>query len=157
MFRRALLSGLMIIIAGGLATTIGSGTAVAAPAQACAASSVIDIAYFAFNPSAISPGQSSTATLITQNCTDQAQLINGIWYGRFAGPSGGTPQGCPAINPLSFVMNFSPHSVISTSAAYTVPLSCTATQLILTVNIYGEGGVLLTQGTAVLQIVHATG
>lgn len=156
MFRRALLSALMIIIAGGLTTTIGSGVAAAAPAQACAASSVIEIAYFAFNPSAIPPGQSSTATLTALNCTDQAQTTSGIWYGHFVGPGGGSPQGCPVIDPLPFVVNFSPHGIFSTSSPYTVPLSCTATQLTVTVNFYGGNGVLLAQGTAALQIVHAT-
>ena len=105
MFRRALLSGL-VIIAGGLSTVLGGGTAIAGtPAQACAVTSVIEITHFAFNPPAIPPGQSSTATLTAQNCTNQVQQTSEIWSGRFANSSGSIPPGCPAIDPISFGVN----------------------------------------------------
>jgi hypothetical protein len=38
-----------------------------------------------------------------------------------------------------------------------VPASCTATELIVTADIYGQDGVLLAQGTAVLEIIQVTG
>jgi hypothetical protein len=157
MFRKALLSGLMIIT-GGLSTALGGGMAIAAaPAQACAVTSVIEITHFAFNPPAIPPGQSATATLTAQNCTNQAQQTSEIWSGRFTGPSGGIPPGCPAIDPISIGVNFPPHGAVSKSVTYAVPLSCTATQLIVTANIDGDNGMLLAHGTAVLEIVSATG
>jgi hypothetical protein len=147
-----------MIIAGGLTAAIGSGTAAAAtPAQACAVSTVIEITNFAFHPPAIPPGQSSTAALTALNCTDQPQQTSEIWSGRFVGPSGAIPPGCPAIDPIAFAVDFPPNGAVSTSVRYSVPLSCTATQLIVTADIYGTNGVLLAQGTAVLEIVPAAG
>lgn len=144
----------MIIIAGGLpAAAIGSGTAdAAALPAACATSSVIEIESFGFNPPAVPPGKSSTATLIAVNCTDQPQQVTEIWSGHFAGPSGGIPSGCPVIDPLSFSAVFAPNSTITNSVGYLVPLSCAATELVVTVDIYGNSS-LLTQGTAVLEIL----
>ena len=158
MFRRALLPGLMIIIASGLTAAAGSGTAIAAtPSQACAVTTVIEITHFAFSPPAIPAGQMSTATLTALNCTAQRQQTSETWSGRFAGPGGGIPPGCPAIDPISLGANFPAHGSVSTSVGYSVPLSCAATQLIVTVDINGDNGVLLAQGTAVLEIVASTG
>jgi|HubBroStandDraft_1064217.scaffolds.fasta_scaffold19322_2 hypothetical protein len=147
-----------MIIAAGFTTAIGSGTASGAtPAQACAVSTVIEVTNFAFNPSAIPPGQSSTATLTALNCTDQSQQTSEIWSGRYVDPSGTIPPGCPAIDPIAFGVTFPPLGAVSTSVGYSVPLSCTATQLMVTADIYGTNGVLLAQGTALLQIVIAVG
>jgi len=159
MFRRALLlAGLMITLAGGLTAATGSGTAIAAtPAPACTTSAIIEIAHFAFNPPAVAPGQSSTGTMTALNCTDQPQQTSEIWSGRFVGPGVGIPPGCPAIDPIAFAVNFSPHGTVSTSVGYLVPLTCTATQLVVTADIHGKNGVLLAQGTAILNIVAAAG
>lgn len=153
MFRRVLLTGLMIIIGGGLTVTGMGGTAFAAPA-ACSVSTVIEITNFAFNPPAVAPGQSSTATLTALNCTNKTQQTSEIWSGRFVGPSTGIPPGCPAIDPLSLAVTFPPNGTVSSAVTYSVPPSCTATQLIVTVDIYGNDGVLLAHGTAVLEIVR---
>lgn len=153
MFRKALLVILMITTGGGLTATAVSGTAVASP-SACSVSTVIEIAHFAFNPPAVSPGQSSTATLTAVNCTDQIQQTSEIWSGRYIGPSTGTPPGCPAIDPVAFAVTFPPNGTVSTSETYSVPLSCTATQLVLTADIYGKSGNLYAHGTAILNITH---
>jgi hypothetical protein len=149
----------MITMTGGFAVAIGSGAAVAAtPAQACAVSKVIEITHFAFNPPAVVPGGSSTATLTAQNCTDQAQQTTEIWSGRFVGTSAGTiPPGCPVIDPIAFGVDFPPLGAVSKSVGYSVPASCTATQLIVTADINGPNGVLLAEGTAVLQIIRPAG
>lgn len=159
MFRRVLLAGLMVVMTGGLAAAIGSGTAVAAtPTQACAVSTVIEITHFAFNPPAVVAGGSSTATLTAQNCTDKAQEATAILSGRFVGLSTGTiPPGCPVIDPIAFSVDFSPFGSASTSVGYSVPKSCTATDLVLTADFYGTNGVLLAHGTAVLQIITQAG
>ncbi len=157
MSRKALLTPSMFIIAGGLTATIGNGTAAAAPAQACAVSTVIEITHFAFNPPAIPPGGSSTASLTALNCTGQPQTTGETWFGRFVRPSGGIPSGCPVIDPITYTTVFPPHGTVSASVTYTVPPSCTATQLIVTADITGKNGILLAQGTAVLEIVTAAG
>jgi hypothetical protein len=73
-------------MAGGLTAAIGSVPAVAAtPAQACPVSTVIEIEHFAFDPAAIPPGGSSTATLTALNCTDLTQQTTETWSGRFVG------------------------------------------------------------------------
>jgi len=156
MFRKALLA-VLIIAGGGLTVTTGSGTAVA-QASACPTPGVIEITSFAFNPPAVPPGGSSTATLKAQNCTDQTLQANETWYGQFVGPSGGTlgnpPPGCPVIDPIDFAVTFPPNGSVTSGVEYSVPASCTATQLIVTVDIYGTNGVLYAHGTATLEIVQ---
>ena len=153
MFRKALLAALMIITGGGLTVTAVSGTAVAST-SACPVSAVIEIAHFAFNPATVSPGQSSTATLTAVNCTDQSQQTSETWSGRFVGLSTGIPPGCPVIDPIAFAVTFPPNGTVSTSETYLVPPSCTATQLIVTANIYGKSGELYAHGTATLNITQ---
>src|SRR5580698_2124447 len=151
MFRKALLAALMVIIGSGLTVTAASGTAAASP-SACPVSAVIEITSFAFNPPAVVPGRSSTATLTAVNCTDQSQQTSETWSGQWTGPSTGIPAGCPAIDPVALPVTFPPNGTVSTSVTYSVPSSCTATQLAVTVDIYGNNGVLLAHGTAILQI-----
>jgi hypothetical protein len=154
MFRKALLAALMVIIGSGLTVTAASGTAAASP-SACPVSAVIEITSFAFNPPAVAPGHSSTATLTAVNCTDQSQQTSETWYGQWAGPSTGTlPAGCPVIDPVAVPVTFPPNGTVSTSITYSVPAACTATQLTVTADIYGNNGVLLAHGTAVLQIIR---
>jgi hypothetical protein len=154
MFRKALLTALVIIIGSGLTVTAASGTAAASP-SACPVSAVIEITSFAFSPPAVAPGRSSTATLTAVNCTDQSQQTSQTWYGQWAGPATGVPPaGCPAIDPIARPVTFPPDGTVSESMTYSVPSSCTATQLTVTANIYGTNGALLAHGTAVLQIIR---
>jgi hypothetical protein len=154
MFRKALLAALMIIVGSGLTVTAVSGTAAASP-SACPVSAVIWIASFAFNPSAVTPGHSSTATLTAVNCTDQSQQTSETWIGQWGGPiTGAPPAGCPIIDPVALPVTFPPNSTVITPMTYSVPLSCTATQLTVTVDIDGSNGALLAHGTAVLQIIQ---
>jgi hypothetical protein len=154
MFRRALLTGLMIIVGSGLMVTAVSGTAAASPSVCSVSSDVIQIASFAFNPSAVVPGGSSTATLTAVNCTDESQQTNQTWSGRFVGSSTGIPPGCPVIDPISLPVTFPPNGTVSSDVTYSVPSSCTASQLVVTADIYGSNGALLAEGTAILEIVQ---
>jgi hypothetical protein len=154
MFRKALLAALMIIVGGGLTVTAVSGTAAASP-SACPVSAVIEITSFAFSPPTVVPGQSSTATLTAVNCTDLSQQTSETWSGQWSAPStSAAPTGCPAIDPFALPVTFPPDGSVSTSETYSVPSSCTATQLIVTVDIRGIDGALLAHGTAVLQIIR---
>jgi hypothetical protein len=154
MFRKALLAALMVIIGSGLTVTAASGTAAASP-SACPVSAVIEITSFAFNPPAVVPGRSSTATLTAVNCTGQSQQTSETWSGQWTGPSTGTPPaGCPVIDPVALPVTFPPNGTVSTSITYSVPSACSATKLTVTSDIYGNNGVLLAHGTAVLQIIR---
>jgi hypothetical protein len=153
MIRRATLIAFAIAIAGGLMAATTGGASAAVPSAACTTSSaVIEIESFAFNPASIPPGGMSTATLTALNCTGQPQVITELWYGRFTGPGAGIPPGCPAIDPLVMSAALLPHGTVSSHIAYLVPASCTASQLVITVDISGPSGGMLAQGTAVLTI-----
>jgi hypothetical protein len=154
MFRRALLTALVIIVGGGLTVTAANEAAAAAP-SACPVSAVIEITGFAFSPTAVTPGQSSTATLTAVNCTDLSQQTSQTWSGQWSGPiTGAIPTGCPVIDPVALPVTFPPGGTVSTHVTYSVPSSCTATQLSVTVDINGIDGVLLAHGTAVLEIIR---
>ncbi len=153
MIRRTALIAFAVALTGGLtAAATGSATAAVTPSTACATSTVIEIESFAFHPAAVAPGGTSTATLTALNCTGQTQQTSEIWSGRFTGPAGGIPQGCPAIDPIALPVSFPPDGTVSTHVSYLVPPSCTASELVVTVDIDGQGRVLA-HGTAVLRII----
>jgi hypothetical protein len=153
MFRKAMLIAFTAAVAGGLmASATGGAEAAVRPAVPCATSTVIQIESFAFHPAAVAPGGSSTATLAALNCTDQTQQTSEIWSGRFTGPSGAIPPGCPVIDPIALPVTFPPGGSVATSVTYLVPPSCTASELVVTVDIDGQGRVLA-HGTAVLTII----
>ena len=76
-----------------------------------------------------------------------------MWSGRFAGPGTAIPPGCPAIDPISLAANFASHGRVSTHVSYTVPQSCTATRLLVTVKI-DKNGRMLARKTAILKIIQ---
>ena len=155
MFRRTLLIAAMVITPAGLVAAAASGAAAAAlPGKAPAAcSGVIEITRLAFHPPGVSPGHLSTARLTAVNCTGASQHTSEVWSGRFAGPGTAIPPGCPAIDPISLATNFAPRGHVSSHVGYTVPQSCTATKLRVTVKIDKNGSVLASR-TATLKIIQ---
>lgn len=129
----------------------------AATAQLCATPGEIAIQHFAFNPAVIPRGGESVATLTAMNCTNQSLSATETWVGYFVGPNGSVASGCPALDPLVENVAVPPNGTFVSSVRYTVPASCTATQLIVIADIYAGSGVPRVQGTAVLNIVTATG
>jgi hypothetical protein len=117
----------------------GGSNASAAAAGPAACTSTIRITSLRFNPLAVSPGQSSTATLHARNCTSQTQQTTTIWFGQFIGSGVGIPAGCAAIDPLPGPTTFTPHGTITLSSTYLVFASCTSTSLQITVQINGSG------------------
>ena len=158
MIRRAALIAFAVAIAGGLMAATTDGASAAVPNTACATSSaVVQIESFLFNPASVPPGGMSTATLTVLNCTGQPQVITETWFGRFTGSGTGIPSGCPVIDPLVMSAALPPYGTGSSHVTYLVPASCTASQLVITVDISGKNGVMLAQGTAVLLIIQKTG
>jgi len=148
------------VVALGCASVVASATASAAPAPSapavtstCAVSSQpIQITGLAFQPPVVAAGQTSQATLSAVNCTDVAQQASAEWLGRFIG-SAPVPPGCPVIDPILLPLNFPPHGQLTSSVGYLVPFSCTATALVVTVEIL-QNGKVVTQASATLRIVH---
>lgn len=154
MFRRTLLLAAMVIMPVGLVAAAGGAAADALPGSTSAAcSGVIEITRLAFYPPDVSPGHLSTARLTAINCTGTSQHTSEVWSGRFTGPGTAIPPGCPAIDPIALPANFAPHGQVSSHVDYTVPQSCTATKLLVTVKIDKNGSVLATK-TATLKIIQ---
>ena len=86
------------------------------------------------------------------HCTDVAQQASAEWLGRFVG-SAPIPPGCPVIDPLLQSLNFPQHGQLTSSVGYLVPFSCTATALVVTVEIL-QNGKVVTQASATLRIVR---
>lgn len=137
------------------ASTVATATATAAPAvtSTCAVSSQpIQITSLAFQPPVVAAGQTSQAILSAVNCTDVAQQASAEWLGRFVGLSP-IPPGCPVIDPILLPLNFPPHAQLTSTVGYLVPFSCTATELVVTVEIL-QNGKVVTQASAILRIVR---
>jgi hypothetical protein len=146
------------VVALGCASTVASATATAAPAPAvagaCAVSSqTIQITSLVFQPPAVPPGRTSQAIVSAVNCTAVSQQASAEWLGRFVGSAPGVPTGCPVIDPLLQPMNFPPHGRLTGTVGYLVPGSCTATGLVVTVEIL-QNGKVVTQRSAELTIVR---
>jgi len=146
------------VVALGCVSTIASATATAAPVpavpRACAVSSqTIQITGLVFQPPTVAPGQTSQATVSAVNCTAVSQQASAEWLGRFVGSAPGIPAGCPVLDPLLQPMNFPPRGRLTGTVGYLVPGSCTATGLVVTVEIL-QNGTVVTQRSAQLTIVR---
>ena len=150
MRRFTVLLGLTALAVG--AAVGGAGPATAAGPAAC--TGTVQITGFTFTPATGSPGQTATATLTAQNCTNQPVSATATWSGRFVGAGGGVPAGCPVIDPLARPADFAAGGTITQSTGYLVFSGCTATDLQVTVRITA-GGVLLAQQTADLLLQAA--
>jgi hypothetical protein len=147
--RRFIETAVAVLVAATTLAVGGSGTAQAAPCTG-----TVQITSLAFAPATVAPGQSSTATLVAQNCTDQTQATSTVWFGRFLSSSGAAfPPGCPAIDPVALPATFPPGGQASRSLSYLALASCTATDLQLTVRITSStDGSTLAEQTADLAI-----
>ena len=149
----ALAAGSAMALASAGAASASAGAPAAAPATPCATSTVIAIDSFAFSPTQVDPGQSSTANLVTTNCTASSQTTLQTWIGQYISASGtGLPSGCPVIDPLARSVTYSPYQEVLTSTSYLVLSGCKANALKVTVRITGANGVLINQGSATLLI-----
>lgn len=142
------------IVAGAGGATAAAAPAGAAPAPAaCATATVIEINAFVFQPSTVLPGASSAAVLASTNCTAKTQATTQTWFGQFLSATGtGIPAGCVAIDPYGRAITYGPHQSVTDSTTYSVPSTCTANALKVTVKITNSAGVLLAQASAILTI-----
>lgn len=140
-----------------LASSLAVGAAASAaqaPAAGCATSSqTIQIVGLQFQPPAVAPGATSEATASLLNCTATQQKASTEWLGRWVSASGTFPPGCPVIDPLILGVTLAPHAAGSATVGYLVPAGCTATALIVTVEVL-QNGVIVSQRSAQLQIIQ---
>jgi hypothetical protein len=154
MVRRSVRTASVLLACAAAVSAAGTTAAVAqTPARgtACSTSQTIQITSLSFQPPAVYPGQSSKATVTVLNCTNQTQQANAQWMGRWIGSSPGIPAGCPVIDPLLLPVNLAPHAQGSGSVGYLVPGSCTASALVVTVEII-QNGTVVAQRSAQLVI-----
>jgi hypothetical protein len=132
---------------------LATGTASAHGRHVAGASgcSGVSIKRFAFHPSSVPPGRSSSAALTARNCAGSSLSATVTWAGRFVGSGVGVPAGCPVIDPVARPVHLAPHRSAKSSQSYLVIGSCTATSLQVTASIQTGGHVLAT-ATAVLTI-----
>lgn len=153
--RRRLLMAVVVLASAGLLTA-PSGVATASTLTSRAhlsCTGIVQITRFAFTPSSVGPGDSSTAYLTARNCTSASQQATATWFGRFVGTGAGIPTGCPVLDPLARPAAFAPYGTVHSSVGYLVPASCTAAQLQITVRIQ-QSGTVLAQQSANLAIVQ---
>ena len=154
MSRSRRLFATMVLALAGLAFALPGVAAASQSAPSC--SSVVRITHLAFNPAAVTPGETSTASLTAVNCTGTAQQTTATWFGSFLGAGTGIPPGCPAIDPLPpQPADFTPYGTYKSSVGYLVPASCTADELAVTVQLAQDGTVIATKTTD-LAIVRTT-
>src|SRR4051812_23383608 len=145
-------AAIMSVVIGGAAAE-ASTTSAAVPA---ACTGTVQVTSFTFDPSSVSPGGHSTATLTVQNCTSTAVSVSGTWFGRFTAPGvPGIPAGCPAIDPIVQQSNIAPNGTATQSLAFSTFTQCTASELDAMVNL-SAGGTAVGSFTAPLTIVQPT-
>lgn len=133
----------------------GVGTVTTASATltfSAACTDGIAVQQFSFNPATVQAGQSSTATLILQNCTSQTVQGSTTWYGRFTGSGSGIPPGCPALDPYVMPYTIAAGSTTTLTLPTFTNQGCQATGLQMTVNL-SENGVTGTVATATANLV----
>jgi hypothetical protein len=147
------------LAAAGPAAAAAPGTARPA-AVVCPATSPIMVGSFAFDPAEVKPGDSSDADLVTVNCSAYTVGTVEQWTGEWLPLTGSGPvAGCPVIDPLSRDVTYAPGEEVDQSVPYSVPTTCTATALEVTVEITLPAGSTssIVKATAVLRIVQPTG
>jgi hypothetical protein len=155
MIRRAVLIALAVAVAGGLMAASAGGAGAVVHRTACARHAVVRVKSFGFRPASVRPGGASTATVTAVNCTGRVQQGVEAWFAQFTRPGGGLPPGCPVMDPFLVPVRFPPHRAVSTGAGYQVWSSCTASRLIVTVDIDRQDGTVLATATASLKITHS--
>jgi hypothetical protein len=149
------LVGVLVAVAT-IASVVLGGTAATASTTLAACTGTVQVTSFSFDPSRVSPGGRSAATLTVQNCTSTAVSVSATWFGRFTAPGvTGIPAGCPAIDPIVQQSNIAPNGTATQSMEFSTFAQCTASELDAVVNL-SAGGATVGSFTAPLTIVQPT-
>jgi hypothetical protein len=132
----------------------GTVTTVTATLQFTAAcTNGIAISQFSFSPGTVAAGQTSTLTLVLQNCASQAVQGSSTWYPAFTWAGTGPPPGCPVMDPVSFSYSMAPGGTSTQTLGLGDTIAgCQATGIQATVNVDVDG-VTGTAATATANLV----
>jgi cellulase/cellobiase CelA1 len=154
MVRRLLLAVVTAMLP--IAAILALGAANAATATA-ACSGDIAIEQFAFNPASVPAGQTSTLSLVAQNCTNQTLQGMVTRFTEFTGPGTGLPQGCPEVDPIALPFTLAPGASYTNSQQQGDTISgCEATGMTATVEFSVNNVGTVAQATANLVVVQPT-
>jgi len=131
------------------------GTVLATNAEAATCTGTAQITSTTFNPPIVAAGQSSTETVVAQNCTDQPIDASFTFFARFLGSSGGIPSGCVVFDPFVRQLTIPANGQVTTGIGYSTFAGCTATGLLATATV-SAGGTTLASQDATLTIISAT-
>jgi hypothetical protein len=132
----------------------GTVTTVSATLQFSACTNGIAINQLSFNPATVPVGQTSTLTLVLQDCGSQPVQGFTTWMSAFTWAGGtGLPPGCPVSDPVAFSYSLAPGGTTTETLGLGDPIaSCEATGIKATVNV-SVNGVTGTAATATANLV----
>jgi len=132
---------------------VGTVTTVSATLQFLVCTDGIAISQFSFSPPAVQGTQTSTLTLVVQNCGSTAVQGESIVVPKFTGTGSGLPPGCPVLDPLAFPFSLAPGGSATSTQGMGNPIaSCQATGMAATANV-SLNGVTGTVATATANLV----
>lgn len=132
--------------------TVTTATATLQFTAPCATNGIA-VNEFSFSPSTVVPGQSSTLTLVLQNCTTQSVQGESSLYPQFTWSGTGLPPGCPVDDPVAFSYSMAPGATSTATLGLSDPVaSCLATGIKATATVY-ENGVTTPAATAIANLV----
>ncbi len=147
--RKFAVAGLvLVLLAGGLVF----GTVAAANAGAASCTGTVQIDSMTWNPPSVTAGQSSTLTVVAQNCTSQPLQTMLLSYARFVDSAGNLPSSCIAYDPFVRPLAIPANGQATATVGYSTFASCTATGLQATATISLSSGGTLASQTSTLPI-----
>ena len=147
--RRFIVAGMSLLVAAG---ALVLGTSLAGTASAATCTGTVQITSMTFNPPTVAAGQSSTVTVVAQNCTSQPIQAGVTFYARFLDAPGGFPSGCVVYDPFVRPVTIPANGQVSTGVSYSTYAGCTAIALRASVTI-AVGGTTLASQDATLNII----
>lgn len=136
----------------GVSGTVTTATATLQFSPPCAASGIA-VDQFSFSPAAVAPNQTSTLTLVLQNCTGQTVQGESSWFPKFTWSGTGLPPGCPTQDPVQFSYSMAPGATSTATLGLSDYVAgCLATGIQVTANVY-ENGVTAAVATATATLV----
>lgn len=154
-FLRIAATPLLLLGLMGCATALAPTAVAATSAPAAACSGQIDVTQIAFTPATVSPGQSASLSVTVANCTDASISATAAFYSVWQPSGAAVPSGCFVFDPIAQPVTLAAGATSTQSLGFTVPASCTATGLQVTVEFTDADGVL-GEASAVLGVTQGT-
>jgi hypothetical protein len=119
---------------------VGQVATATATLQFTSCTNGIAINQFSFSPATVAVGQTSTLTLVLQNCGSQAVQGQSTWTAQFTGSGTGRPPGCPVIDPVAFSYSLAPGATATQTLGLGDPIAtCLATGIAANVSVSANG------------------